>query len=248
MNAIRKSMSDIRASEELKQNTLRYLKEHQKTAKRATDRVFPIFRYALAAICLFLLFGTGGYAVYRKPVSYISIDVNPSIELGINRFDRVVSAEAYNEDGQDILSHVTLHNVPYIQAINKVLESESSYHFLKEDSLLIFTIVSDHSYSMIEELSANEFSQNYDTLMYSSDAFCMAEAHNYEMSFGRYRAYQELLQYDDSVTIEDCHNMTISELHNRVENCQHHGVTQNQEDTQDQDGSRHHGECHSHHN
>lgn len=247
MNAIRKSMSDICATEELKRNTLRYLKEHQNTKCRTTVRVPFVFRYALAAICLFFLLGTVGYAVYREPVSYISIDVNPSIELGINRFGRVVSAEAYNEDGQDILRNVSLNNVPYIQAINKVLESESSFHFLKEDSLLVFTIVSNDSYSMMGELSANEFSRNYDTLMYSSDAYCMAEAHNYEMSFGRYRAYQELLQYDDSVTIEDCHNMTIGELHNRIESCQHHNGTQDQDETQGQDGS-HHGECHSHHN
>ena len=29
------------------------------------------------------------------PTAYISIDINPSLELGINRFDRIVSVEGY---------------------------------------------------------------------------------------------------------------------------------------------------------
>ncbi len=246
MNAIRKSMSEIRATEDLKKNTLQYLLKQQE--KKSVRKIYPAFRYALTAACLLLLFGAGGYSVYRKPESYISIDVNPSFELGINRFGRVVSADAYNEDGQSVLQHLSLRNIPYIQAIGRLLEKESSTGFLKEDSLLVFTIVSNHSYSMMEELSASEFYQGYETLMYTSDALSMAEAHTHEMSFGRYRAYQELSQYDSTVTVEDCHDMTMSELHSRIESCSghqgesgsqhhtdHHGTAQN--GTQEMDGS-----------
>ncbi len=250
MNTFQKSMGEIRATDELKKNTLQYLKEQRK--KKSSVGSHHILRYALAAVCVFLLLGTGGYSVYRKPVSYISIDVNPSIELGINRFGKVVSAEAYNEDGQNILQHVSLKNISYIQAINRLLANESDHHFLKADSLLVFTIISDQPHSIMEEIRTNEFAQTYETLMYTSDTACMEEAHSHEMSFGIYQAYLELSQYDQSVTVEDCHGMTMGEIQTRIEGCRHHDATQdqnaaqNQNESQDQDNhhNTHHGGHH----
>lgn len=242
MNALQKSMSEIRATDELKKNTLQQLKDLQE--KRSGTRSRFIIRYALAAVCLFLLLGTGGYSAYRKPVSYISIDVNPSIELGINRFGKVVSAEAYNEDGQNVLQHVSLTNISYMQAIDKLLADENDHHFLKDDSLLVFTVISDRSHSIIEELRTNEFARTYETLMYTSDVACMEEAHSHEMSFGIYRAYLELSQYDQSVTVEDCHGMTMGEIQTRIEGCRHHNTAQDPDGTQNPDShhNSHHGE------
>ena len=244
MNAFQKSMSEIRATDDLKENTLHYLKVQQE--KKSLSGSHHMLRYALAFLCLFLLLGTGSYSVYRKPVSYISIDVNPSIELGINRFGKVVSAEAYNEDGQNILQHVSLKNISYIQAINKLLADESDHHFLREDSLLVFTVISDQSHSIMEEIRTNEFAQTYETLMYTSDTACMEEAHSHEMSFGIYRAYLELSQYDQSVTVEDCHGMSMGEIQTRIEGCRHHSESQEQDDSQSQDShhSTHHGGYH----
>ena len=42
----------------------------------------------------------GGTWLYFTPTMEISVDINPSIELGVNRFDRVISVDGYNEDGQ----------------------------------------------------------------------------------------------------------------------------------------------------
>ena len=33
----------------------------------------------------------GGYAYAKTPVAYVSMDINPSVELGVNAFDKVVS-------------------------------------------------------------------------------------------------------------------------------------------------------------
>lgn len=241
MNAFQKSMSEVRATEELKKNTLQYLKKQQEKKNRARSRL--ILRYALAAACLLLLLGTGGYSVYRKPVSYISIDVNPSIELGINRFGKVVSAEAYNDDGRNILQHVSVKNISYMQAIDRLLADESDLLYLKEDSLLVFTVISDQPHSIMEEIRANEFAQVYETLLYTSDTDCMEEAHSHEVSFGIYRAYLELSQYDSSVTIEDCHELSMGEIQTRIEGCRHHSETQ-QEDGQEQNETQEHHSGH----
>lgn len=62
-----------------------------------------------AAIVLVALGGTA-YAYY-SPYYYVSLDVNPSIEYTLNRFDRVLTAKAVNEDGTEILKEVELKNL-----------------------------------------------------------------------------------------------------------------------------------------
>mgnify|MGYP006964182038 CR=1 FL=1 len=56
-------------------------------------------RVLSVAACLLLLF-LGGRQFYFIPTVKISIDINPSMELGVNRFDRIVSVEGYNDDGK----------------------------------------------------------------------------------------------------------------------------------------------------
>lgn len=237
MNAFQKSMEGIQASKELKENTLRYL-ETQRMKKTRSGRARSL-QYALAAVCLFVLFAVGGYSVYIRPVSYISIDINPSIEIGINRFGRVVSVRAYNVDGQTLLKQVSLKNVSYVQAIDLLLEGERSSGFLRDDSLLVFTVISDQADVILANLDADEALGAYELLTYTSDAACMEEAHRYEMSFGKYRAYLELAQYDEDVTVEDCHEMSMREIHNRIESCGKHGESGTQ--------GGHHGERRRHH-
>ena len=71
----------------------------------------------------------------------------------------------------------------------------------------------------------------------------MEEAHSHEMSFGIYRAYLELSQYDESVTVEDCHEMSMGEIQTRIEGCRHHSQTQGQ-DQQEPDGTQGHHNGH----
>lgn len=223
MNLIRESLQHIRATEELKQNTLQYLNEKQK--RKYCARVFGAPGYALAALVLFCLIGMGGHFTYSRPVSYISIDVNPSIELGINCFGRVVSAEAYNDDGEGMTEQVPLKNVSYMHAISRLLNDDNYNRYLEEDPVLVFTVISDRSEKILEEITSSELYEKYSAVSYTSDTACMEEAHRHHMSFGKYRTYLELLEYDKGVTIDECHRMTMGELRDRIDACVHEKQT-----------------------
>ena len=238
MNVFREEMGKIHASEELKRNTLQYLNRYRE--KTVTTARRSAWQYIAAAVCLFFLACAGGYFVYSRPVSYISIDVNPSIELGINCFGRVVSAAAYNEDGEEILKQVSLKNVSYMQAIDNLLENERSGGFLTEDTLLVFTVIADKPEAFMAEINADDVIRKYNALTYRSDQIRMQEAHRYEMSFGKYRACLELQQYDESITIGDCHAMTMGDIRNRIETCESHHE-KDRETNQESSGGAHHG-------
>lgn len=82
---------------------------------------------------------------------------------------------------------------------------------------------------MIEQLLTNEAWNMYDAFTYTSDKVCREEAHQNEMSFGKYRAYLELAEYDESITVEDCHGMTMQEIQKRINSCGGHGDTEKEE-------------------
>lgn len=225
MNEFKKSMMGIQASEQLKKDTLSYVRMERE--KRLSARPHYGFRTAAAvATCIVFLCLIGGYGVYNHPVSYISIDVNPSVELGINCFGKVVSAEAYNQDGKKILDRSSLKHSSYMQAIDELLELEVGEGYLAEKSLLVFTVISDDSDGVLNEIRSNHTWQTYDVLTYTSDESCMEEAHRQEMSFGKYRAYLELTEYNSDVTAEDCHHMTMKEIQGEIDRCRRHGQTE----------------------
>ena len=64
---------------------------------------FPYKRILTTAVCLMVLcFGWAGYNIYYTPITVISVDINPSVELGVNRFDRVISVSAFNSEADEI--------------------------------------------------------------------------------------------------------------------------------------------------
>ena len=82
-----------------------------------------------AAACLVVLALAGGAHVYsaNRVDSVIGIDVNPSIELSVNRRNRVLEAEALNADAENILDDMELENVDLNVALNAVIGSEGIF-------------------------------------------------------------------------------------------------------------------------
>ncbi len=80
------------------------------SSARSTGR---ITRIAALAACFCLLFGAvlGFLILNTQSYGYVSVDVNPSIEYRINRFDRVVSVSAANEDGEALLASIGVSNM-----------------------------------------------------------------------------------------------------------------------------------------
>ena len=61
---------------------------------------------AAASVATLLMVGGAGAWAYYSPYTYVSVDVNPSVEFTVNRFDRVIDVTAVNDDGEDILEQI----------------------------------------------------------------------------------------------------------------------------------------------
>lgn len=175
---------------------------------------------AVAACLCLLMIGVGGYTVYDTETAYIDIDVNPSVELGVNCFDIVVSTRAYNEDGQRALDHVSLTGKRYEEALQLLLQSEEAIGYIGEDSFVAVNIASGNQ-NQVTNLEGSSASciQRTPVQNYSCSQMTKAEhlaAQDKGMGMGKYRAYLILHDLDPAITPEECSLMSMRELRDRI--------------------------------
>ena len=89
-----------------------------------------------AAACLGLLLTGGGawqYHYFNRQIdSVIGINVNPSVELTINRRQRVLAAEALNQDGEAVMEDMDLTGVELNVAVNAVVGAMVTHGYLDD--------------------------------------------------------------------------------------------------------------------
>lgn len=102
-----------------------------------------------ASLALFLLsfVGIGSYS-YVQPYSYVSLDINPSIEYALNRYDKVIAVSGVNDKGQQVVSSIEsdVKNQNITKALGvtiKQLEKEN-YIVSKEYNHVIVSVCSSN--------------------------------------------------------------------------------------------------------
>lgn len=204
---------------------------------------------AVAACLVFVcLVAFGGHYVYFTPVAAISVDINPSMELGVNCFDRVVGVEAFNEDGQQLVDSLELENENYEQAVERIVGSAAVQQLLSADEDLSISVASSDGTRCDNMLTTLEHctSRYENASCHHVDEGEVEAAHHAGLSFGKYRAYLAAHDADESLTVEDAQDMTMRELHDCARG--HAGAGSNASvgnGSAGQGGS--HGEHHGHH-
>ncbi len=207
------AFDSIHAEEALKARTKAFLE--QKTNGYRPKKALPYYRLAPVMACfLFVLAGFWGYQLYFTQTSVISIDINPSVELGVNRFDRVVSAKAYNDDGEELLGSVEVNFKEYTQALDEILNSDIITDCLSRDEILSIAVVgSDETQSgrILSDVQACTAGQK-NAFCYLASPEEMEEAHELGLSYGKYRAYLAMQEIDPDITPEEVQQMTMREI------------------------------------
>ena len=214
---LKAAFDQVRAEEELKERTKEYLSE--KVYARKKKRTSPLRNFAAAAACALLVFLAGGSYLYFTPTAYISVDVNPSLELGINRFDRVVSVTGYNEDGKALADSLDLKYMDYSDALEALLADQDMDVYLSDNADVVLTVAgkSESQSSQILETVESCVSDHENVHCHSGDTEEIHHAHNAGLSFGKYQAYLTLKELDPSVTLEEIQDMTMSQIRELIQ-------------------------------
>ena len=247
-NKIHDAFENVTADSRLKESTREYLALRRR--KKGSFSLQPPIYRILAAACMLtiLLCGAGGYAGYTwlfSPVSYVSIDVNPSVELALNRLDRVVFVSAFNPQGEELLENLSLRGKKYTTAIDIIAASKVLRKYLDLDEELVLTIAADSSREEAlkegVETSCRHIGHGSRSVIVGLDI--VSEAHGHGLSVGKYSAYLKLSQYDDNITVEECRDMSMSEIHCRIIEHEHSsGHDENTTGQNPEENGKAHGE------
>lgn len=109
--------------------------------KNKSNNLIKVVASAAAAIMIFV---TPAWA-YLAPYSYVSLDVNPSFEFSVNRFDRVLTVKAVNDDGEEFVKNINvqgLKNKEIQNAVKNILNELENQGYIidgEENGVIVAT-------------------------------------------------------------------------------------------------------------
>lgn len=195
----------------------------------------PIYRrigFSLAAVMVFIFgFLIGNYEpvnnveVLAKEAS-IYLDVNPSIEIQVDKHNRVYECVAGNEDGEIILDKIHLKKVDINTALYAIVGSMYTNGYLNAESNSILVSVQNYNNNQIllEDISnqIDSIFENNDDMECSiiaqkveENEELKAKAEQYGISIGKMKLIEKILESSTLYTeenIEELANMSIHEL------------------------------------
>lgn len=177
------------------------------------------FAIALAACLALCAIGFGGFTAFASETAQVGIDINPSIELGLNRFDCVVSARPINEDGERLLAAVDLEGKSYDEAMAVLAGSGEFQSYIASDGYVEISVTSSdagQAASLTKKSDAYLESLPCHGVCRTVSVEHREEAVSAGMGAGRYSAALELMELDPSITLEDCRSMSMRELRDRI--------------------------------
>lgn len=211
---VRKALTDTQHQSEKAESGLEFRKE-KVVAKKLLIAISSI------AACAILAFG--GYAFYQNPVNYVCVDINPSVELGVNAFDSVVSTQAYNEDGLKLLEKNHLSKLSVDEAIGVLIGEASTLGFIAEDGSTVIAVTAESNRAQKADklleigeagvrsaLSAEDIS----AILYSdsTDLQLREQAMEVGVSPGKLKLIQTLQVLDPSISISQYKEAKLTDI------------------------------------
>lgn len=241
----KKAMNKVKAEDDLKLQTYHKIihqQNHQHTQHRFPQMI------CIMAVCVLFLIGYSYFHIEKSidqtKYSYITIDVNPSIELILNKDDLVISSKAYNSEGQDILDRISYQDQSYQDVLSEIFNDDEYQNYLENNSDIQVSVFSKN------ENKCNDLEKNIDTFInehissnHHYESVCIDEKTHHQagschMSSGRYVLIQSIIDCS-SYTMADLENKSLSELRQIYTD-----VTAKQTDTHHDETNEHHEETH----
>lgn len=216
---LKTALDKVTADDALKQSTRAFLARQTRDYGAAKSRP-RVRRLAAAFACLALVVvGGTGYWAYFSPTCAISIDINPSVELGVNRFDKVVSIEGFGEDGRALAESLDVRFLSYTDALDCLLANPTVEDYLAQDEVMSIAVAGGNQGQADAILAhAETCTQGTENVYcHAANAEEVEHAHEAGLSFGKYQAFLRLQALDPSVTAEDVQGLTMREIQDWID-------------------------------
>lgn len=221
-NRIQNAFGNIQAEDTLKTKTTAFLCEkiHANKTHPYRSRI-QRFSIAFATSLIMLFVARYAYILYYTASTFVDIDVNPAIELSLNRFDRIIGAYAYNADGEEIITDLNLMCKKYDYAVSLIVDQMINRGYIIDDGIVSVTVQSSdnnketvllNSLQNSVSLTLKNLYSATEVEIYSVDSDIRMLAHDMNITPAKYLAIVELQKANPSMIMEECVNHSISEL------------------------------------
>lgn len=172
----------------------------------------------LVLITQFPFFNQSNLAV----AAYVGVDINPSLEVGVDELLNVVEVIPINKDGQLIVDQIqeTFRNQTLSEFIAHAMELAKKDGFLKEnnDVLLTTTTINKNAEASLEE-NVNKIKKEIESngvvvTTLKGDENTRKEAKDLGLSTGKYLIYKKS---ESSLTIEETKDLSISQIYEKLD-------------------------------
>ena len=193
-------------------------KEKRSASLFSKKRFIPIIAGAALAFTICI----GMIGLYNENFQTIYIDVNPSIALKLNRFDRVIGVEFLNDDAKNLLSDVKLVGADATVAVQTVISACDSAGYVKEDSQIYISASAKEeqkSEKLLKKLKGStenmrdEQNDSYSVNTYNAKKGEKKEFEKESLSPAKYNIIKEIIEEEDDYRLEDLKGKSMTELH-----------------------------------
>ncbi len=197
-------------------------KVEEKIEKRSFSR--PLKLVISVFIIVLMSVGILSYVAYYDDVEAITIDTNPSIELEVNRFNKVVKTNYNNQDAYDIFNNVKFKNKDLSEALVVCYNVLYEKGYLDNEENMI--VISGYSkkgefdqdkldnYSKIIEKQCKEKNVNCKIETVKVTQELKDKAKDNEVSLGKMKIMEMILELTDEYTFDELKSLSMKELKN----------------------------------
>lgn len=201
-----------------------------------TRKKNPLIRNLIAACLALALVGGGGGAVYQQTyavASIVSLDVNPSIELEVNKNEKVLTCAALNEEAATVLADMNggadLKGTKLDVAVNAIVGALVRNGYLNSISSAILISVEDTDQTRAAKLQ-QELTAAVDVVLQekasdaavlsqtvAKDAALEKQAKEHSISTGKASLINRAIALNSSLKFDELTARSVEELKDLIE-------------------------------
>ncbi len=188
--------------------------------KRIRGRIIRRLASIAAAFILLITTGYGVYGYYT-PYGYINVDINPSVEIAYNLYNRVIDLKGLNEDGNILISKIKNYRNRTIEnVINEVIDTavEQAYVRPEQENVILITItekkdkVDDEKIYKLVDNHIKQKIENTEVILIEGDNNIYKRAREDKISPGKLMLIEKAIDLNKDIKFEEVAKKPVKEI------------------------------------
>ena len=174
-------------------------------------------------VILFLLavvFGLIYYYEFNKIVAVVTMDINPSVSLSLNRMGKVIKAEGINEDGKKLLQDNKLKGESLENAIDNISDLVIDNGYFSNENNHILVNVEGEIKEDVSKILTNEIKEKdieCEIIFQELSDSSKENASKYGISENKASYIESVIKDNKDITFEDLKDKSINEINEYIE-------------------------------